>query len=155
MSCHFYHFPGRLSNVFARPAGWVGASMLDVVRQFWLDSYDNIRFPFGSTQQSDTLVLLHDAFMSLSYWSGFQTPPAWQGVAMDTHIYQMFSQKVWFPFSFRDYCSPLHPDNFRKSPSRTRSISRLRVTIRRIFRPSICGLSLANGVWHSLIAPVI
>ncbi|KAK7695059.1 hypothetical protein QCA50_002248 [Cerrena zonata] len=74
------------------PAGFVGGSMLDVVRQFWFDSYGNIRFPFGSSRQSNTLVLLHDAFQPLSFWSGFQTPPGWQGVAMDTHIYQMFSQ---------------------------------------------------------------
>ncbi|KAH8102402.1 exo-beta-1,3-glucanase [Cristinia sonorae] len=74
------------------PAGFVGQSMLDVVRQFWYDSYGTIRFPFGTSQQSNTLVLLHDAFQPLSYWKGFQTPPQWQGVAMDTHIYQMFSQ---------------------------------------------------------------
>ncbi|CDO68922.1 Glycoside Hydrolase Family 5 protein [Trametes cinnabarina] len=49
-------------------------------------------FPYGTSQQSNTLVLLHDAFQPLSYWNGFQTPPNWQGVAMDTHIYQMFSQ---------------------------------------------------------------
>ena len=84
----------RFSYGFARPAGFVGGSVLDVVRQFWFDSYGNIRFPFGSSQQSNTLVLLHDAFQPLSYWSGFQTPPNWQGVAMDTHIYQMFSQGV-------------------------------------------------------------
>ncbi|TCD71174.1 exo-1,3-beta-glucanase [Steccherinum ochraceum] len=74
------------------PAGFVGQQMLDVVRQYWYDSYGNIRFPFGSSQQSNTVVLLHDAFQPLSYWSGFQQPPNWQGVAMDTHIYQMFSQ---------------------------------------------------------------
>lgn len=39
----------------------------------------------------------HDLFPS-SYWQGFQTPPGWQGVAMDTHIYQMFSQDVSFVF---------------------------------------------------------
>ncbi|KAI0783083.1 exo-beta-1,3-glucanase [Abortiporus biennis] len=74
------------------PAGYVGGNMLDVVRQYWYDSYGNIRFPFGTSQESNTVVLLHDAFQPLSYWSGFQTAPGWQGVAMDTHIYQMFSQ---------------------------------------------------------------
>ncbi|KAI0094429.1 exo-beta-1,3-glucanase [Irpex rosettiformis] len=74
------------------PAGFDGSEVLSVVRQYWYDSYGNIRFPFGTSQESNTVVLLHDAFQPLSYWSGFQTPPNWQGVAMDTHIYQMFSQ---------------------------------------------------------------
>jgi aryl-phospho-beta-D-glucosidase BglC (GH1 family) len=74
------------------PAGFDGQAVLDVVRQYWYDSYGNIRFPFGTSQQGNTVVLLHDAFQPLSYWQGFQTPPNWQGVAMDTHIYQMFSQ---------------------------------------------------------------
>jgi len=46
-----------------------------------------------SDLQSNTIVLLHDAFKGLSYWSNFMTggDPAWSGVAMDVHIYQMFS----------------------------------------------------------------
>lgn len=59
--------------------------------QYWRDSYGNIRFPFGSAQESNTVVLIHDAFQPLSFWSGFLTPPAQQGVAIDTHIYQVFS----------------------------------------------------------------
>ncbi|TBU62583.1 exo-beta-1,3-glucanase [Dichomitus squalens] len=74
------------------PAGYDGSDVLSVVRQYWYDSYGNIRFPYGTSQQSNTVVLLHDAFQPLSYWNGFQTPPNWQGVAIDTHIYQMFSQ---------------------------------------------------------------
>ncbi|CAL1694455.1 unnamed protein product [Somion occarium] len=74
------------------PAGFDGSDILNAVRQYWYDSYGNIRFPYGSSRQSNTIVLLHDAFQPLSYWNGFQTAPNWQGVAMDTHIYQMFSQ---------------------------------------------------------------
>ncbi|ESK85922.1 glycoside hydrolase family 5 protein [Moniliophthora roreri MCA 2997] len=73
------------------PAGFYGDDVLSVTRQFWLDSYGNIRFPYGSDRQSDTVVLLHDAFQPLSYWQGFETPPNFEGVAMDKHIYQMFS----------------------------------------------------------------
>ncbi|KAH8110603.1 exo-beta-1,3-glucanase [Phellopilus nigrolimitatus] len=73
------------------PAGYDGSDVLSVTRQYWLDSYGNIRFPFGSSQQSNTLVLIHDAFQSLSYWNGFMTAPDHQGVALDTHIYQVFS----------------------------------------------------------------
>ncbi|KAI0964195.1 hypothetical protein AcW1_001070 [Taiwanofungus camphoratus] len=74
------------------PAGYDGSSVLDVLNQYYHDSYGNIRYPWGTSQESDTVVLLHDAFQPLSYWSGYQIPPQWQGVAMDTHIYQMFSQ---------------------------------------------------------------
>jgi len=75
------------------PAGFYGSDVLNVVRQYWYDSYGNIRYPYGSSQESNTVVLLHDAFQPLSYWSGFQTPPGWQGVALDTHIYTIFSDQ--------------------------------------------------------------
>ncbi|KAE9390719.1 glycoside hydrolase [Gymnopus androsaceus JB14] len=73
------------------PAGFDGEAVLEAVRQYWYDSYGNIRYPYGSSQESNTVVLLHDAFQPLSYWNGFMNLPGWQGVAMDTHIYQMFS----------------------------------------------------------------
>ena len=74
-----------------RPAGFDGSAVLSVVRQYWYDSYGNVRFPFGTSEQGNNLLLIHDAFQSLSYWDGFMQPPNWQGVAMDTHIYQVFS----------------------------------------------------------------
>jgi len=75
------------------PAGYDGQAILAAVRQYWLDSYGNIRYPYGSSEQSNTVVLLHDAFQPLSYWDGFMNynNGQYQGVAMDTHIYQMFS----------------------------------------------------------------
>ncbi|THU98415.1 exo-beta-1,3-glucanase [Dendrothele bispora CBS 962.96] len=73
------------------PAGFDGDQILSVTQQYWFDSYGNIRFPFGSSQQGNNVVLIHDAFQSLSFWSDFMPAPQWQGVAMDTHIYQMFS----------------------------------------------------------------
>ena len=33
------------------PAGFVGGNVMDVIRQYWHDSYGNIRFPFGSSTQ--------------------------------------------------------------------------------------------------------
>lgn len=51
------------------------------------------RYPYGSSTQSNTVVLIHDAFQDLSYWNGFMTS-GFDGVAMDTHIYQMFSDAV-------------------------------------------------------------
>jgi len=61
------------------------------LKQYYYDSYGNIRYPYGTSTESNTVVLLHDAFQPLSYWNGFETAPNWQGVAMDTHIYQVFS----------------------------------------------------------------
>lgn len=72
------------------PAGYDGDTILSVTRQYWYDSYGNIRYPYGSSTESNTVVLIHDAFQDLSYWNGFMTS-GFDGVAMDTHIYQMFS----------------------------------------------------------------
>ncbi|THH06679.1 hypothetical protein EW145_g3919 [Phellinidium pouzarii] len=74
------------------PPGYDGEAVLSVLTQFYNDSYSNIRFPFKNTsQESNTVVLLHDAFQPLSYWSGFMAPPSYQGVMLDTHIYQNFN----------------------------------------------------------------
>ncbi|KAJ7459150.1 exo-beta-1,3-glucanase [Mycena galericulata] len=73
------------------PAGFDGDDVLSVLKQYWLDSYGNIRNPSGTSQQSNLVELIHDAFQPLSYWSGSYTPPNYQGVAMDTHIYTIFS----------------------------------------------------------------
>lgn len=73
-----------------RPAGF-DSGVLPVVKQYWLDSYGNIRFPFGSAQQSNIIEVIHDAFQPLSSWNGFEAAPNFQGVMMDTHVYQMFS----------------------------------------------------------------
>jgi len=61
-----------------------------------LEKGDNAtcRYPYGTATESNTVLQLHDAFQPLSYWNGFETPPNWQGVAMDTHIYQVFSDSV-------------------------------------------------------------
>ncbi|TFK77419.1 glycoside hydrolase family 5 protein [Pluteus cervinus] len=73
------------------PAGFDGSDVLSVVRQYWYDSYGNIRYPYGSDRESNTVELIHDAFQPFSYWSGFMPSPSFQGVMMDTHQYQVFS----------------------------------------------------------------
>jgi len=73
------------------PAGFDGSDVLAVTKQFWFDSYGNIRFPYGTDQQSNTVELIHDAFQPLSFWNGVLTFPGHEGVAMDTHIYTIFS----------------------------------------------------------------
>jgi len=76
------------------PAGFDGQQMLDVTRQYWLDSYGSIRFPFGTGQQSNVLTVIHDAFQPLSFWNNFMPSNRFDGVAMDTHIYQMFTDQT-------------------------------------------------------------
>lgn len=73
------------------PAGFVGGNIMDVIRQYWYDSYGNIRYPFGSSTQGPLLEVIHDAFQPLSSWSGFMSYPNFEGVAMDTHHYEIFS----------------------------------------------------------------
>jgi glucan 1,3-beta-glucosidase len=72
-----------------RPAGFDGSAVLDAVRQYYLSSYGNIR-----ETSANTLEMIHDAFQSLSYWNGWQRPPQYQGVALDTHIYQILTNEV-------------------------------------------------------------
>ncbi|TFK41849.1 glycoside hydrolase family 5 protein [Crucibulum laeve] len=73
------------------PAGYFSSDLLAVTKQYWYDSYGNIRYPYGSSQQSNTIVMIHDAFQPLSYWNGFMSAPGWEGVFIDTHQYQIFS----------------------------------------------------------------
>jgi hypothetical protein len=72
-----------------RPAGYFGQVVLKPVRQYYLDSYTNIR-----AASLNTLELIHDAFQSLASWDGWELPPDFQGVALDTHIYQILSNAV-------------------------------------------------------------
>lgn len=87
-----------------------------IASKYWYDSYGNIRyvaitpiifcsvlkyecatrFPFGTSQQSNLAVMIHDAFQPLSFWDNFMPSPNWQGVLLDTHIYQMFSVSVCY-----------------------------------------------------------
>jgi glucan 1,3-beta-glucosidase len=73
------------------PAGFFGDEILKVTKQYWLDSYDAIRHPYGSPKESNTVVMIHDAFQPADYWKNFMPSPQWEGVIMDTHVYQMFS----------------------------------------------------------------
>jgi len=51
-------------------------------------------YPFGTSQESNLVLMIHDSFQPLSFWDGFMSPPNWQGVILDTHIYQVFSVSV-------------------------------------------------------------
>lgn len=74
------------------PAGFYGDNVMNVVRQYWYDSYGNIRYPYGTSQEGPLIEVIHDAFQPLSYWNGFAAYPGFEGVMMDTHYYGIFSQ---------------------------------------------------------------
>lgn len=38
--------------------------------------------------------MIHDAFQPVSSWKGFMQPPQYDGVILDTHIYQVFSDEA-------------------------------------------------------------
>ena len=45
-------------------------------------------------KKSNFMVMLHDGFQHLSYWDKFMPTSDYEGVMMDTHIYQMFNDHV-------------------------------------------------------------
>ncbi|THV07475.1 exo-beta-1,3-glucanase [Dendrothele bispora CBS 962.96] len=68
------------------PAGF-DDGVLPVTKQYWKDAYGVVR----ASSHPNAKVLIHDAFQPLDSWQGFMTPPDFQNVAMDKHIYQVFS----------------------------------------------------------------
>jgi hypothetical protein len=110
-------------------------------------------FPFGNSQQSNLVVMIHNAFQPLSYWNGFMSPPHWEGVILDTHLYQVFSMGVrlkWVYFSprglhFRQYVRTIKW--LMQNTSRWPAVLDRRSNL----LPS--GLSLANGRLRRTIAP--
>lgn len=53
-----------------------------------------LSFSYPNGQQSNVVTLIHDAFQPLSYWTNFMPRGEFFGVAIDTHIYQMFIYEV-------------------------------------------------------------
>ncbi|KAK7037510.1 hypothetical protein VNI00_011002 [Paramarasmius palmivorus] len=76
----------------ASPAGWVGDDFMNVLRQYYLDSYGNIRYPYATASQGAIVQIIPDAGLSLSSWKGFEPPGSFDGVMIDTHYYS-----IWCP----------------------------------------------------------
>ncbi len=49
------------------------------------------RWPYGTSRQSNTVLMIQDAAQPISYWNNFMSYPVWEGVIMDKHIYQVFT----------------------------------------------------------------
>ncbi|EJD39940.1 glycoside hydrolase family 5 protein [Auricularia subglabra TFB-10046 SS5] len=87
------------------PAGFYSSQLLQVATQYWYDSYGNVRYPYGNSTQGNTVLMIHDAFQALTHWNGFMgTSSGRQGVAMDTHYYQMFHDNM-VAWSFAEHVS--------------------------------------------------
>ncbi|KAH0581711.1 hypothetical protein H2248_011397 [Termitomyces sp. 'cryptogamus'] len=82
--------------------------MLAVTRQYWYDTYQDVRHPTkGGGSQSNTMLVISDAFKGLGYWkdSNLLTLPDYEGVIVDIHRYQMFEDEVsaiWGEISLND-----------------------------------------------------
>ncbi|KIL67587.1 glycoside hydrolase family 5 protein [Amanita muscaria Koide BX008] len=68
-------------------AGFFGSQWAQVIRQYWQDGYNVVREAAGSGIK----VMIGDAFLGVPSWSNFLTAPSAQGVLMDYHEYQIFS----------------------------------------------------------------
>ena len=65
------------------------------IQSHWLIDYSD---PSSEREcQSNTIVMIHDAFQRASYWNGVLQPPTYHGVILDTHKNQIFSVAVWLP----------------------------------------------------------
>ncbi|KIM39880.1 glycoside hydrolase family 5 protein [Hebeloma cylindrosporum] len=69
------------------PAGFRGDDWAAAVRSFWEEAYDAVRQAAGE----DVKIMIGDAFLGVNSWTNFLTPPQGQGVMMDFHEYQIFS----------------------------------------------------------------
>ncbi|KAF8149962.1 glycoside hydrolase family 5 protein [Crassisporium funariophilum] len=68
-------------------AGFRGGDWASAVRGFWEDGYDAVRQGAGGGVK----VMIGDAFLGVQSWTNFLTAPRAQGVMMDFHEYQIFS----------------------------------------------------------------
>ncbi|EIM90943.1 glycoside hydrolase [Stereum hirsutum FP-91666 SS1] len=68
-------------------AGFDGSQWVSAVTSFWQDGYDVVRNATGSSVK----VMIGDAFLGVDSWEDFLTYPSAQGVIMDYHEYQIFS----------------------------------------------------------------
>lgn len=67
------------------PANW-GVDV-NAIKQYYWDGFGNVR-----TANSETAVIIHDAFLGVSAWNGFMnTQSGANNIILDTHIYQIFS----------------------------------------------------------------
>lgn len=66
------------------PATYTSSALLAATRQYWYDSYGNIR------EDGVLVEVIHDGFQDLSYWSDFMpSSSGYSNVMLDTHHYEV------------------------------------------------------------------
>ncbi|KAF9479442.1 glycoside hydrolase family 5 protein [Pholiota conissans] len=80
----------RIAVMYKDRTGVVSA-ITPLNESFYYDAYGAIRWPYGTSKQSEFAMIISDAFQPTSYWRNWMSYPKWEGVIMDTHIYQVFS----------------------------------------------------------------
>ena len=79
-------------EVINEPAGWQGTDFMNALRQYYYDSYGNIRYPYGTGDQAAAVTVISDAFQGPATWTGFMTNN-FDGVMIDTHFYGVFDNQ--------------------------------------------------------------
>lgn len=86
------NFCNQFTAPINEPASFKSSAIIPATKNLYRFSYSTLRHPFDNPNtQGNLLLILSDAFEGLNYWNGFMTGPAYQGVAMDQHIYDIFS----------------------------------------------------------------
>ncbi|KAJ9127384.1 hypothetical protein QFC24_000791 [Naganishia onofrii] len=68
---------------------------IETLEGYYRDGYEEVRkFDASGEQQEPPTVLLSEAYQSLGFWSGFMPAGQYNRVALDVHIYGMFSNKL-------------------------------------------------------------
>lgn len=77
------------------PAPFKASNVLPAARQLYYDSYGIVRKPFSTNTEGNLLLVIHDAFQTLDYWTGFMTDfNTYSGVALDNHSYGVFTDDL-------------------------------------------------------------
>lgn len=68
-----------------------------VTKQYYLDAYEAARRPWGSASgnKTDWIVVFHDGFQPMSWWSDYMVGDGYEKIWIDDHYYQAFDQKYF------------------------------------------------------------
>lgn len=78
-------------SLLNEPATYLNDQLLSTTHQFYYDGYGATRWPWlpSSASKSGLLIVIHDGFQPLSYWSNYMSEPNFESVALDTHFYSV------------------------------------------------------------------
>ncbi|KAJ1030870.1 hypothetical protein NDA18_002099 [Ustilago nuda] len=88
IAARYAKYDGTVTSIelLNEPAGFVAGNIMDYTKSYYYNGISASRSKFYNAA-----VMIHDAFMGLPYWNGFASPPKYQQILLDTHIYSVFS----------------------------------------------------------------